>query len=94
MKTLNDSLLVSPSQVSAEDIARRAYQLWEHQGCPEGRHEEHWLAAERELNSATAFARNQESTPPAAVSEAGHQADETAGLKPVRERKSPGRRAA
>jgi hypothetical protein len=26
-------------------IARRAYEIWEAEGCPEGRHEEHWAKA-------------------------------------------------
>lgn len=32
-----------------EQIARRAYAIWEEAGRPEGRSVEHWLAAEREL---------------------------------------------
>lgn len=31
------------------EIERRAYELWEHEGRPEGRDLEHWLAAERQL---------------------------------------------
>ena len=33
-------------------IRDRAYQLWEDQGKPEGKHEEHWHQAERELSPA------------------------------------------
>jgi hypothetical protein len=33
----------------AERIRIRAYQMWEEQGCPDGLHAEHWLAAEHEL---------------------------------------------
>ena len=32
-----------------EEIALRAYQIWEKEGRPPGRDEEHWLLAEREL---------------------------------------------
>jgi len=32
-----------------EDVRRRAYRLWEEAGRPEGRSEEFWLAAEREV---------------------------------------------
>jgi hypothetical protein len=32
-----------------EKIARRAYELWEAEGRPDGRHHEHWLQAEQEL---------------------------------------------
>ena len=30
-------------------IAKRAYQIWQQEGCPSGREEEHWLRAEQEL---------------------------------------------
>jgi NADPH:quinone reductase-like Zn-dependent oxidoreductase len=33
-----------------ELIALRAYQLWEREGRPEGRHIEHWLDAERQID--------------------------------------------
>jgi len=32
-----------------ERVARRAQEIWEEEGCPEGRAEEHWLRAEAEL---------------------------------------------
>src|SRR2546430_6577952 len=32
-----------------EEIAERAYELWQQQGCPYGRSEENWFQAEREL---------------------------------------------
>jgi hypothetical protein len=32
-----------------EEIARRARELWEQEGRPEGRHQEHWRQAEQEL---------------------------------------------
>ena len=34
---------------SHEEIARRAYQLWEERGNPAGSHEEDWYRAEHEL---------------------------------------------
>jgi hypothetical protein len=34
---------------SHEEIARRAYQLWEERGKPYGSHEEDWHLAEHEL---------------------------------------------
>lgn len=30
-------------------IRARAYELWEQDGCPEGREQDHWLRAEREV---------------------------------------------
>ena len=32
-------------------IAVRAYEIWQESGCPEGKHEEHWYRAERELRA-------------------------------------------
>jgi hypothetical protein len=32
-------------------IARRAYALWQAEGQPDGRHEEHWHRAMRELEA-------------------------------------------
>ncbi len=32
-----------------DDIAKRAYELWEKAGKPEGRETEHWLQAENEI---------------------------------------------
>jgi len=37
------------TEVAHEEIARRAHELWEQEGRPEGRHGEHWLAAEAQL---------------------------------------------
>ncbi len=31
------------------EIARRAYLIWEHTGCPDGKALDHWLQAEAEL---------------------------------------------
>ena len=40
-------------------IRERAYSLWIEHGCPDGNAEEHWLAAQREVLSASldTFAR-------------------------------------
>jgi hypothetical protein len=39
-----------PKVVSSEtDIARRAYLIYLEEGCPQGRHLEHWVRAESEL---------------------------------------------
>lgn len=39
------------TNVTPDRIAQRAFELWQRDGCPEGKSMEHWLAAERELNS-------------------------------------------
>jgi len=38
-------------EVTTEDIARLAYQLWEERGCPIGSPEEDWLRAEELLTA-------------------------------------------
>lgn len=38
-------------------IGKRAYQIWEEEGRPEGRDVEHWLRAEAELQAATSSMR-------------------------------------
>ena len=35
--------------ITYEQIAQRAYEIWEREGKPEGREQEHWLLAEEEL---------------------------------------------
>ena len=42
------------SGVPHERIAKRAYEIWQSSGRPDGRHQDHWLQAERELNGAGA----------------------------------------
>lgn len=32
-----------------EEIARRAYEIWQRDGCPDGCEQAHWYQAEREL---------------------------------------------
>jgi hypothetical protein len=39
----------SSTMPSHDDISARARELWERAGRPEGRDDEHWLQAEREL---------------------------------------------
>jgi hypothetical protein len=41
-----------PATPDAETVARRAHEIWEQEGRPEGRHQEHWQTAERELSAA------------------------------------------
>jgi hypothetical protein len=35
----------------AADVALRAYELWQQDGCPHGKDQEHWFQAERELRT-------------------------------------------
>ena len=43
-------------EITSEQIARRAYSIWEQQGRPGGKEREHWLLAEQELKSSQSFA--------------------------------------
>ncbi len=47
----NVSVTASPQE---HQIAARAYQIWLENGQPEGRDEDNWLQAQRELSSSTA----------------------------------------
>jgi hypothetical protein len=41
-----------PQEDMRERIRRRAYELWEHEGRPEGRAHAHWYQAEMEITRA------------------------------------------
>ena len=53
-----------------ETVRRRAYQLWEQAGQPEGRSEEFWFAARAELENAARTAGKKEPDAPAPRPEA------------------------
>ena len=42
---------VSSCKIDSAAIAHRAWEIWQREGCPEGRALEHWLQAERELSA-------------------------------------------
>jgi Protein of unknown function (DUF2934) len=44
--------------ITHEAIARRAYEIWERDGCVDGRAEQHWLEAVRETHGPTADGGN------------------------------------
>ena len=52
-----------------QSIRERAYHLWMESGCPDGNAEAHWLAAQREVLSASVntFARVPEVKQPASL---------------------------
>lgn len=41
---------VTNSRPQAEEIAARAYKIWQQQGCPEGHEDQHWCQAEKEIS--------------------------------------------
>jgi hypothetical protein len=47
---------VPRSAPSWEEISRRAFEIWEHDGRPAGRDLEHWLQAEAELGGSAPHA--------------------------------------
>lgn len=49
----NPSTLSNTDQLSHENISRKAKELWENYGRPEGRDEEIWFEAERALSAST-----------------------------------------
>jgi Protein of unknown function (DUF2934) len=60
------------TQIGTDEIAKRAYEIWQAEGCPQGRDVDHWLQAEAELTAAV----------PEAVPEAAPAASPPAPKKP------------
>lgn len=62
---MNETGIMTPTTESAipsrEDIARRAYELYEQRGCLPGHELEDWLAAEAELSATQPTEISQES---------------------------------
>lgn len=50
-KTKTGASQTTEIKTSHEDIARRAYERWLAEGCPEGRDQDHWFEAVSELTS-------------------------------------------
>jgi len=42
-------------EITSEQIARRAYFIWEQQGKPAGKEAEHWLLAEQQIKAEQSF---------------------------------------
>ena len=43
--------MVERKEISREDIAHRAYELYTQRGCEPGKHVEDWIRAEQELGA-------------------------------------------
>ena len=56
--------MATQKNTSRDEIASRAYHIWEETGRPAGRDLEHWLQAERELTSAQAIDAEPAATEP------------------------------
>ncbi len=72
-------------QVARDEISRRAEELWKQYGCPEGRDEEIWYEAERQLRGTQTPAEaldNAASAQPASVPPAAEQLKGAAAQNP------------
>ena len=47
----NENVTTTQSSPQSDEIAQRAYQIWQENGCQEGCEEQHWHQAERELKN-------------------------------------------
>lgn len=48
-RTIKTAAASAKAAPTPETIARRAYEIWQESGCPEGCEQEHWYQAEAEL---------------------------------------------
>ncbi len=58
MKNIQETVETQPSR--DERVGVLAYQIWEEEGCPDDKAEEHWLRACEMVDAEIAFAENQE----------------------------------
>ncbi len=58
MENIQETVTTEPSR--DERVGLLAYQIWEEEGCPEDKAEEHWLRACEMVDAEIAFAENQE----------------------------------
>jgi hypothetical protein len=52
--TARNAVVEGNGAADLDDIRKRAYELYEEDGRPDGKHEEHWLRAESELRQRSA----------------------------------------
>lgn len=58
-------------------IRKRAYELWRQEGSPEGRPDDHWLQAEREIDRGDGEIESDDEPSLAALREAARQHNDT-----------------
>lgn len=46
---MNSSTSNVSTDLNSDEVARRAYEIWQSEGCPDGCDQRHWLEAEQEL---------------------------------------------
>ena len=55
IKTKRASKPRPTQEITSEQIARRAYFIWEQQGKPAGKEAEHWMLAEKQIKAEQSF---------------------------------------
>ena len=50
---------VQQATIPREEIARTAWQMWEREGCPQGRDQDYWFRAEQQVLAARQQAENE-----------------------------------
>ena len=83
------STATSPSSASADAISRRAYEIWEQKGKPDGCDIENWLQAEKEVSGNSQPANEQRSN-----GQSGGNANTTAASRNTDTRPLQGTRGA
>lgn len=75
-----------PDQDRAERVRRRAHDIWERDGRPDGRHDEHWAQAEAEVDDEIRAERQSEETESSASDASPKRRSKTATMKPRSEK--------
>ena len=65
------------AQDREDRIRKRAYQLWQQEGSPQGRPDDHWLQAEREIDHGNGEIEGDDRPNLAALREAARQHTDT-----------------
>ena len=69
VKTADPAGNIFLTTVTREQIAERAYELWDAAGRPEGRDVEYWLTAEKQLGVRSTSVENRDTSAPATARE-------------------------
>ncbi|QCN96990.1 DUF2934 domain-containing protein (plasmid) [Azospirillum argentinense] len=72
-----------PGQDRAERVRRRAHDIWERDGRPDGRHDEHWAQAEAEVDDEIRAERQSEETESSASDASPKRRSKPTAAKPV-----------
>lgn len=72
-----------PGQDRAERVRRRAHDIWERDGRPDGRHDEHWAQAEAEVDDEIRAEKRNEETESSAPEVPPKRRSKATAAKPV-----------